>query len=351
MGATVTTGRRVGAFVTPAGKTVYVLAEETYEKNCTPHTPHWCCIGIGGLNDVIRRFFAYGSSCEGGMLQNRSGHMTPEGYIRSWFKELEAPFEMSDFQVALRVGTGLYAAITKEKIDKVSEVLTAIGRVDILTSLLAGETFTLSFQKDADVVLALYGLNGSEKSLLSPWLAVQSHHLPRPEMDRNARLGYFPKAAAANTAISPDPVVYRVGEDDCFVLGPDGSLRPAGWAYSLVGHFIESLWEEEMSVPNSFGRRIKAFRDKVTNAPRLSPEALTVTIDTTVPLEHAYQSRAIAEFWKNFPEAGPGAVIDFQPTSENFYRIQQLPDVCVRWNIKGGAPTPPAQPATQVSLF
>ena len=333
MGATVTTGRRVGAFTAPAGNIIYVLFEKTYEKNCSPHTPHWCCIGLGGILDVIRRIFAYGSSCEGGMLQNRSGSITPEGYIRSWFKKLEAPFEMRDFEVALKVGTGFYATVPNEKIDKVSEVLTAIGRVDILTSLLAGETFTVSFQKDAAVVLALYGLNGGEKSLLYPWLAVQSYHTPTLEMDRNARLGYFPKAAAADTAPSPDPVVYRVGGEDCFVLQPDGSLRPAGWAYNLVGQFIEGLWEEEIRSPRTFARRIKAFRDTVENARRLSPDALTVTVDTTVALEHAYQGRIIAEFQRDFLEGVTDAVFDFQPNTENFYRSQELPDVCVRWQV------------------
>ncbi len=176
--ATVTTGRRVGAFVSPAGKTVYVLFEETYEKNCTPHTPYWSCAGIGEINDVICLIFAYGSSCESGMLQNRRGHMTPEGYIRSWFEELEAPREMRDFEIALKIGTGFYATISSDKMDKISEVLTAIGRVDILTSLLAGETFTLSFQKDAAVILALYGFNREEKLLLCPWLIVKSYHLP-----------------------------------------------------------------------------------------------------------------------------------------------------------------------------
>lgn len=115
------------------------------------------------------------------------------GYIRSWFEELEAPREMRDFQVALKVGAGFYATVTSEKMDKVAEVLTAIGRGDILASLIAGEAFTLSSQKDADVVLALYGLNGGEKPLLSPWLIVDSYHMPTKEMDRDARLGYLPR--------------------------------------------------------------------------------------------------------------------------------------------------------------
>jgi len=350
MGATVTTGRRVGAFVSPAGKNIYVLFEETYEKNVTPHTPHWSCIGIGELTDVIRRIFAYGSSCEGGMLQNRSGHITPEGYIRSWFEELEAPREMRDFQVALKVGTGFYATIQSDKMDKVSEVLTAIGRIDILTSLLAGETFRLSFRRDAAVVLALYGLNGVDRPLLSPWLIVEPFYMPTLEMDRDARLGYYRKRAAAD-ATSSNPVVYRVGNEDCFVLRPDGSLQPAGWAYSLVGEFVKNQWEEEMRVPHSFGRRIKAFRDKVNNAPRLSPDELTVTIDTTVAVEHAYEARSIADFQRDFPESVTGPVFEIQPTTENFHRIQQLPDACVQWEIKDGSPILPAQPEMQVSLF
>ncbi len=224
--------------------------------------PYWSCAGIGEINDVICLIFAYGSSCESGMLQNRRGHMTPEGYIRSWFEELEAPREMRDFEIALKIGTGFYATISSDKMDKISEVLTAIGRVDILTSLLAGETFTLSFQKDAAVILALYGFNREEKLLLCPWLIVKSYHLPSTEMDRDARLGYSRKTEAADMATSPDPVVYRVGNEDCFVLRPDGSLQPAGWAYSLVGEFVQNLWEEEMRVPRSFSRRIKVFRER-----------------------------------------------------------------------------------------
>jgi hypothetical protein len=352
MGATVTTSRRVGAFVSPAGKNVYVLFEETYEANVYPHTPHWSCIGIGDINEVIRRIFAKGASCEGGSLQNRSGHLTPAVYIRSWLEELEAPIEMTrDFQIALKIGTGMYATVKSDEMDKASEVLTALGRIDILTPLLAGETFTLMFQKDSAVVLALYGLNGGKSQLPSPWRIVQSHHMPGPEMDRNARLGYFPKPAPRETPMSADPVVYRVGADDCFVLQQDGSLRPAGWAYNLVGGFIEDFWEVEIRVPGSFARRIKAFREAVKNAPRLSPATLTVTIDTTVTLEQPYEARLLAEFQRDFSESETGTVFVFQPNTENFYRIQQLPEACVQWEIKGGSPRLPVQPTMQVTLF
>jgi hypothetical protein len=45
---------------------------------------------------VLQRIFAYGSSCEAGMLQNRSGWISPEGYVRSWLKELQSPIEQHD---------------------------------------------------------------------------------------------------------------------------------------------------------------------------------------------------------------------------------------------------------------
>ncbi len=74
------------------------------------------------------------------------------------------------------------------------------------------------------------------------------------------------------------------------------------------------------------------------NAPRLSPGALRVVIDTTVALEHAHEARTIAAFQRDFSESATGAVFEFQPTAENLYRIQQLPHACVRWEIKDGQP-------------
>lgn len=77
MGATVTTGKRAAAFKAPSGQNFYVLFEETYEKNCTPHTPHWNCILFGDLIAAMERIFRHASACEGGMLQGRGGSITP----------------------------------------------------------------------------------------------------------------------------------------------------------------------------------------------------------------------------------------------------------------------------------
>ena len=96
MGATVSTGKLAAAFATAAGKIIYVLFEQTYEKNCHPHRPEWSCTFIGSIEMAMKWIFLSASSCEGGMLQNRSGQITPEGYIAGWLKELASPVEFQD---------------------------------------------------------------------------------------------------------------------------------------------------------------------------------------------------------------------------------------------------------------
>ena len=73
MGSTVTTGRMAAAFRAKSGTVIYCLYEQTYEKNCYPHTPHWSAIYIGEAHGALCKIFNYASACEGGMLQNRSG--------------------------------------------------------------------------------------------------------------------------------------------------------------------------------------------------------------------------------------------------------------------------------------
>jgi len=125
MGATVTTGRRASAFRAQDGRIIYVLYEETYEKYCYPHTPHWSVIGLGKLEDVLQRIFAYGSSC--GMLQNRSGWISPEGYVRSWLKELQSPIEQHDGTPKMELSSRFSTTLSSDKTEMVAAALAAIG--------------------------------------------------------------------------------------------------------------------------------------------------------------------------------------------------------------------------------
>lgn len=103
MGATVCTNKRAAAFLSN-GKAIYILFEETYEKNCYPHTPVWGCICIGYLEDALKRIFSSAAACESGSLQSRRGYIVPENYISSWMKELKEPFQYIDHLFTMKKG-------------------------------------------------------------------------------------------------------------------------------------------------------------------------------------------------------------------------------------------------------
>ena len=77
MGSTVTTGRLAAAIRAQSGATIYCLYEQTYEKNCFPHTPRWSAIYIGHSRGALRNVFGYASMSQGRTLKNRSCRMTP----------------------------------------------------------------------------------------------------------------------------------------------------------------------------------------------------------------------------------------------------------------------------------
>ena len=104
MGSTITTRRVAAGVRTLPGRTLFVLFEESYSSNVTPHTPEWCCVGLGYLPAVMRHIFGLASSCEGGMLRRRDGRLTPEGYIATWLEQLANPLILH--RTAVRIDAG-----------------------------------------------------------------------------------------------------------------------------------------------------------------------------------------------------------------------------------------------------
>jgi hypothetical protein len=103
MGATVTTGKKAHAFLSNEGAPIFILEEQTYEKNVFPPTPKWSVIAFGAYQDVMRHVFRYASATEGGMLQGRSGCIGSEGYIKGLRipAQRDRPFQQYDrsFQI------------------------------------------------------------------------------------------------------------------------------------------------------------------------------------------------------------------------------------------------------------
>ncbi|HYW76211.1 MAG TPA: hypothetical protein VFA48_06255, partial [Gammaproteobacteria bacterium] len=161
MSSTITTKRSAGALRGDDGVIYYALFERTYESNVFPHDPSWGCIGFGSGEDMVRRVFDIGSYVCGGMLQGRSGRLTPHGYIGSWLAELANPHELGQgMTMRLSIAEGERAGRDEIHPDVFAECRPALleaGLDHVVAGLeQGGYAFTLEHDAAALAVIARY---------------------------------------------------------------------------------------------------------------------------------------------------------------------------------------------------
>lgn len=340
MGATVTTAKLAGAFKAPNNETVFVLWEQTFEKNCYPHTPRWSCVFIGRLADAMKQIFLFASGCEGGTTQGRNGWITPEGYIAGWLKELANPVEVADVSMRLLQGSGLYDAVNKDNRDAVIASCDGAGRTDIADALRTGGEPTLSLHADAALVLALV-----EAGIL-PWRLIRS--LAPTYGFRNPALGYAPEPV--RPSVDTLPAFRKLDDDTRLVQRDDGAWICVGWEYSIVQHFIRDLAAVELREPGTYRKRIKAFREALRAAPTVS--AARVVVDQSIPLESEYQRSAVAELrGKVEAEATANGYSFAYPVDDSLnWAVLHLPAACTTWVLPEEGETAPIR-GEQLSLL
>jgi hypothetical protein len=294
MGATVTTGKIAAAFPGTKG-TVFVLFEESYEKNCYPHTPHWGCRFIGNLEDTVARIFRYASSCEGGGLQGRNGTLSPERYITSWLEQLLNPVVMPDKTFTIKNDKSFYSAVTPENLTSVAESFTVAGFDDLAEMLLAGEPVTISLHEHSDFVVE-YCKNNSAWQLIkyaSPENYGWSYGFC-PE------LGYSP---VKNKAAVPKPEVFarRINDNDVLLLEQDGKWRLRGWQYRIVSDYIaNSISSICLQYPGSHNTLIKAYRKAIAESPMLYD--VVCHIDVSL-IDRDYKLKSVEQLALKYPES------------------------------------------------
>ena len=302
MGATVTTGKKASAFIQPDGAIVYVLFENTYEKNCYPHMPHWGCIAVGYYEDVLKRIFLHASSCEGGMLQSRHGHIKPENYIAAWQCELAAPTDMPNVAIVLKNGSSLYAAIPSDRLEEARIALMRLGRLDAFDAILAGQV-SVCLHDDIDMILAVYGVNGP----LAPWRILDRGEcltVPQPRLAAPVRCG---------NVSAPPARVYKLDDQELVVQIGAAPWQHGGWRHSVVGNYVTDVaYALELQKTGSAKRSIAQFRDLCDAAPPL-PDGTRVQI-TRSPADvdqwHLDQADKLA--------TALGLVAQGQPAPETF---------------------------------
>ncbi|MDE3022624.1 MAG: hypothetical protein KGI54_12320 [Pseudomonadota bacterium] len=313
MGSTVTVGKKAYAFKPPSGEIVYAIFENTYEKNCYPHTPHWGCCGIGNIAQIMRRIFLAASICEGGSLQGKKGWISPEGYIKGWLKELDCPIEMADKCITIKMGNRFYDAISQEGFAKISVLLQQENRQDIVDRLERGEEIALSLYADAQLIVTL-----CNQGKVSSWRLIPSAPYGG---ECNTSLGYHPVPAIRYEMVTPS--AYRIDiNDDCIIRQDDGSWHCEGSEYSIVEDYIAHLWQSEILEPGSYRNRIRNFRNAMKLAPKLPSESVKISVDLTVEMSQWNRKQA-----ESLPQKYPSDI----RLTENGYEITALTKENAYW--------------------
>lgn len=319
MGATVSTGKLACAFMSTRYNIMYVLFEETYEKNCYPHTPQWSCNYVGQIEGALKRIFLRASSCEGGMLQNRNGTVTPEGYISKWLAEMANPVRFQNETIDLQLGDSFYATVPRERLATVEKCLATIGNTTLLPQLNSGQAVSLDLYNDAELIESLFGIGP-----LSPWRILRHG----PQVVRDDSLGYKPRTTK-NINIAKARFL-KLDQHERLKQCSDGTWKHVGWEYSEVGSYIAQYYKTEMAEPGSYHKRIKAYRDEIRSAVDY-PEGLKAQVDLTVGLDDEFDRKSVASFLTKYQVTTTTNGYEVSVTPEQIYDLKCLPQKCVTW--------------------
>ncbi|MGC8519983.1 MAG: hypothetical protein ACP5P4_15920 [Steroidobacteraceae bacterium] len=283
MGSTIVTNRCAAVFDNPRnrGDHIWVLFEKCYESNVYPHTPRWSARMIGRIREVMQLVFHDAACCEGGMLRDRSGSISPETHIRRWHLALRHPVEMPpmDIRVKREDFRGRFRMVSEptddELWDEFSKRMREHGRADIPLVLDAGKEVTLSLHEDIEIVISIYGYGRERQGLLAPWKAFGGEWAP--EHAPKSTIGYYPSGGQIPAPVIPR--AYRIDEN-ALVMPEGGKWRAAGWAYSAIGEYVRGLWETELHAPGGYEVLIAPYREAVRSAPLL-PRGSEAEVDLT----------------------------------------------------------------------
>lgn len=268
MGVTVTTGKAVMAFQSK-NEVIYVLNEETYEKNCTPHTPHRCCFAIGNYKEVMSRVYGRASAAAGGGLNNRAGNLTPETFLRGWNLAFHKPMMLNNRDISFKIleRDRWRDGIESDRAGLVYDVLKATNRLDVWEKLISeDDTVTLSLYDDIDLIVSLFGVNGVDQ----PWKIIDEYtHIGGKE-----HLGFIPqKWNGGKYPATMDRLAmlkYKYGEK--FVeMQSDGSFANPRSKWSVIGDYVRTQAYQCEMIEQGLGvKHIQAFREVLSNEPDCS---------------------------------------------------------------------------------
>jgi hypothetical protein len=272
MGATIFTNQAVNVLQTASGP-AFLLFEETYEKNCYPHTPRWGCVGIGRRDDVLRSIFNRAASTEGGMFRPQSRMTTADAYIPRWDRALKNAISIQSRQVSVGKHTMpmLWAGETPPPpmTDEVYGPLDPSQAKDWED----GKSITLDLESDFETIVWLW-----RTKRLSLW-KVFKHDLSGHALDMSGEIFY---PAAPKERHRPLPEFVRLFDSDSQLYLKDGTLLVAvGDDYEVMRKYVSEYAETEIRRPGHWKSNLRAYRKHIHSTPVLDQ---SLVLNALVPM-------------------------------------------------------------------
>lgn len=295
MGATVVTDKAVRFLWKTPAEPIFFLYEEAYEKNVHPHRPEWSCVGVFRALDALPDLFRWAGVCEGGLLQTRKGHTTPEAYLRSWKKAFSYAYPYQG-STTFRLARPLRDALSSgEPADLQAHQVPALG-ANKLAAWNAGAGVEFTLPEDYEAFSQLM-----QQGKIARYRVLGSRPGPEdgPAEDFSQRI--FRKAAPAQDLPVPKFAKLPAGLRDEHLYEVQGSLlRKRGWPYSVVGSFVAQYAATELAEPGHFEQRLASFRQAVRDAQEL-PLATKVQVEPSTDASK-YEDENSRKLAERFPQ-------------------------------------------------
>lgn len=340
MSSTYVVGKSAAACVDEKGTVFFLLAEQSYESNVHPRTPHWCNTFFGTYETCMARMIRSAGSIEGGSL--RGDARTPSAWIKQWREELANPVRLDKSVVEAEFGSGLYG-LPEQHRAAVNVLLASYG-------FSAADGPKLSIDMNSDGALRLLAdLTDGRFEGFYAWRLFRNsvyYSAPFPELGT-------PIPPPAKVAL--DVHVYTLpGASTCkteqehVIVGRDG-VRLTGWEYSTVDSFVSNeVVELERAHPGSAETAVREFR-KVLKVKTVLPGSTRVTL-VRPPEEERYR---LGKFVSMCASLGLPALADVDVKlgdldDRQLYELRHMGNDYIRIHV--GPPAPAEADSVQLAL-
>lgn len=241
--------------------------------------------------------------------------------------------------------------INDRNVQEVSELVEKHGFGLQARLLLDGASVQFGIANAIDLVIELC----RKRTLIYGWQIANFNMVAGQHMSEE--IGYRPKPIRQfNCDI---PKFFKVDQYNRLVQREDGTYYCGGWEYSIVGEYIRSQWEGEISEPGAYKVRIQKFRNAISSAANI-PTGTSVTVNLCAKVDDANSINRAKELLNKVPFQGKenSFIIELPVDTSGMYTITNLHSDMVIWNVPedslevpSGLLGTPAFESTQKALF